>query len=138
MSKEITLQEAALAWAQKRKVEAAPKTRGCWIPIRPFGQSPSACYSPDVLFDLSFKFRLAPEPPAKRYRPWTQEEVPVGAVVRSDEQLDEVLMIVGRNAEGVWLSTDEGWYNYRDLLGNMKHSLDNGKTWNVCGVEVSE
>jgi hypothetical protein len=143
MSKELTLQEAALAWAQGKRVEVKEPFRKDWGLVCEVGKE-TGKYTPRVFICPDYQFRLAPEPPAKRYRPWTPEEVPVGALVRPNEQLDEVLMIVGRNAEGVWLSTDDGWYNYRDLFGDMKHSIDpigtpaNKRTWLPCGVEVSE
>lgn len=138
MSAELTVQEAALAWAQGKRVEASPKQKEAWVGIRPFS-SPFSSYSPDVLLDLSFKFRLAQEPPAKKFRPWTPEEVPVGVKMREKECVGwftptcagqgEIETLINGSVERVSL---------KDLFKNHEHSLDNGKTWLPCGVEVSE
>ena len=83
MSSELTLEQAALAWAQGKRVEARPAKGGCWKPIDNIGECDAEKFSQSVFgFRDDFEFRLAPEPPAKKFRPWTPEEVPVGAVMR--------------------------------------------------------
>lgn len=136
--KELTLQEAALAWAQGKRVEATGGSgRGEFCSISKPGES-CGRWSPAV-FGVSdgdnHKFRLAPEPPAKRYRPWTPEEVPVGAVTRAKFGGD-VLMIIGRRENGALLAGDNGEYPLSALLDAREHSTDGGKTWLPCGVEV--
>jgi hypothetical protein len=133
---ELTLQEAALAWAQGKRVEAAGP-RDEWGVIQQPGREegrwqPSVFSGDNVRF---FRFRLAPESPAKRYRPWTPEEVPVGALTRPKIKGD-VVMIIGRVSSGVFQGGDRGIYPFCDLLKYREHSLDNGKTWLPCGVEV--
>ena len=134
--KEITLQEAALAWAQGKRVEA---TKGCGFkPISIIGTS-DGFWNSSVFFDVGpeWRFRIAPEPPAKKFRPWTPEEVPVGALTKPNHGGD-VLMIIGRFSNGALLAGDRAVYPFGDLLKLREHSTDNGKTWLPCGVEVSE
>lgn len=139
MSKEITLQEAALAWAQGKRVEATTATPPAsdwravnsigtmdgWWNANVFGESAKSC-----------RFRLAPEPHAKRYRPWTPEEVPVGALIRAKGLLWRGL-ILGVNAQGQ-IEHFVGRTDCGYAMNNHLHSIDNGKTWLPCGVEVSE
>ncbi len=135
--KELTVKEAALAWAQGKRVEAAVIGGDEWLPIDPVGECIRNAYPATVFSCLNdYSFRLAPEPPAKKWRPWTPEEVPVGALTRS--MPNEILMIIGRNETGVRLADDDGWYNYDSLVKARTYSTDNGKTWLPCGVEVTE
>jgi len=134
---ELTVQEAALAWAQGRIVEAMGPASLEWAPVIKVGGGDGEWF-PGVfsVSDGSYRFRLAPVPPAKKWRPWTPEEVPVGALTRS--MPNEILMIIGRNETGVRLADDDGWYNYDSLVKARTYSTDNGKTWLPCGVEVTE
>jgi hypothetical protein len=134
--KELSLQEAALAWAQGKRVEAAVIGGDEWMPIDPIGECLRNAYPPSVFSCRDeYGFRIAPEPPAKKFRPWTPEEVPVGAITRSQVP-HEVLMIIGRNEDGVRLADDDGWYSYSALVLARTYSTDGGKTWLPCGVEV--
>jgi hypothetical protein len=120
-------------------VEAKDKTIKDWVIVESAGREPSNTYSPGIFgysYD-TYKFRLAPEPPAKKWRPWTAEEVPIGALTRSKVP-NEILMIIGRNETGVRLADDDGWYSYDSLVKARTCSTDNGKTWLPCGVEVTE
>jgi len=145
MSKEITLQEAALAWAQGKRVEAIGPS-GKWGLIQKPGGT-DGYWQPYVFNGCNcgaFRFRLAPEPPAKRYRPWRQDEVPVGAVTRPKIG-GEVLMIVGTLESGALLAGDtSGPYPLNLLLNTRDYSIDpvgtpdSKRTWLPCGVEVSE
>jgi hypothetical protein len=44
-------------------------------------------------------------------------------------------MLIVCNNEPDLLGESKNW-SYVDLLTSMEHSLDNGKTWIPCGVEV--
>ena len=138
---ELTVQEAALAWAQGKRLEAKHKTLLCgeWATVEPAGKECLLTYSAGVFGDCAHKyqFRLAPVPRVKKWRPWTAEEVPVGALTRSKVP-NEILMIIGRNETGVRLADDDGWYNYDSLVKARTYSTDGGKTWLPCGVEVTE
>jgi len=136
MSKEITLQEAALAWAQGKRVEAKHPARDGWGIITPVG-SDNGAYSGKVFSCADWLFRVASEPPAKRFRPWTPEEVPVGAQVRYKGNSKSIRMLIVCDREPDLLGISSHW-KLQDLLASMEHSIDNGKTWSVCGVEVSE
>lgn len=139
MNNEITLKEAALAWAQGKRVEACSPMNTIWRLVTPVGASvekrPPGQYSTGVFTsDIPFLFRLAPEPPAKKWRPWKPEEVPVGALIRA---------IGLRWRSLIWAATATGQIECMTgvlepeyALLNHEHSLDNGKTWLPCGVEV--
>lgn len=196
--KELTLEKAALAWAQGKRVLAAPIGSVNWKPIIPLGGGEGG-YTPNVFNERKepFRFRLAPElpavgtaewanslpegtklrvcvwtlgrftekrngvwskwselswtpddgpntgwelyqePPVKKFRPWTLEEVPVGAFTKPKSGGD-LLMIIGRLSSGALLAGDGGIYPLHDLLKLREHSLDGAKTWLPCGVEVDE
>ena len=137
--KELSLEEAALAWAQGKRVEAEAidaNDGAGWELICLIGgaigkQDPNVFIAP-----VLHRFRLAPEPPAKKFRPWKPEEVPVGAQTKTKVCDSEIQMIVGRNLLGVLLAQDNGAYPFCDILELRLHSLDGGKTWLPCGVEV--
>jgi hypothetical protein len=136
--KELTLQEAALAWAQGKRVEAKRFTDSDWLPVDSPGESKSDQWGTMVFgCRIGYAFRLAPEPPAKPYRPWTPEEVPVGAQVRHNGNSKSIRMLIVCDREPHLLSESSHW-KLQDLLVSMEHSMDGGKTWSVCGVEVSE
>lgn len=135
---ELTVQEAALAWAQGKIVEVMGPASREWAPMIKVGGGDGE-YFPGV-FTASYgkyRFRLASVPKAKKWRPWTAEEVPVGALTRSKVP-NEILMIIGRNETGVRLAGHDGWYNYDSLVKARTYSTDGGKTWLPCGVEVTE
>jgi hypothetical protein len=138
--KELTLEKAALAWAQGKRVEAAVTGGDEWLPIDPVGECLRGAHSQTVFGCRNeYSFRLASEPPAKRYRPWTPEEVPVGALVRTKGAgRPSRWMIVAVCSKGITtcggdkcVSHNEAWF-----LETTEHSIDNGKTWLPCGVEV--
>jgi len=143
MNKELTVQEAALAWAQGKKVEAASRLIDpeCWKQVDEVGvdnPNNSKHYagvfnSPDV-----YSYRLAPDPPAKRYRPWILEELPAMAIFRRSHMFGW-FALQGANEGGVWFNTPS-WgteqARFDQLLNDHEHSTDNGKTWLPCGVEV--
>lgn len=140
--KELTLEEAALAWAQGKRVEACRDRCAEWKPMVPVAGG-AGYYSPHAFIEIGnsnpLRFRLAPEPPAKKFRPWTPDEVPVGVKMREKEccgwftptcaGAGEIETVVEGVVERISLT---------DLFENHEHSLDNGKTWLPCGVEVEE
>lgn len=136
MNDKLTLQQAALDWAQGKRVEASPVDIDWWLPIDPVGRCLDEHHSPSVFTDPRYRFRLAPEPPAKKFRPWEFGEVPVGALTRHKIDGGEVLMIVGRLSSGALIAGDHGPYPFNDLLKMCEHSIDGGRTWIPCGVEV--
>lgn len=145
MNNELTVQEAALAWAQGKNVEAMQASSKWGLIIKPGCSSGQGVYYPNIFIKENCgdcSFRLAPEPPAKRYRPWTPEEVPVGALIRhKDWMAGDRLMICG-----VWGAIPRVLWCYNEgisdkpaewvLNSGWEHSTDNGKTWLPCGVEV--
>ena len=140
MNTELTVQEAALAWAQKKKVLAAPEGSINWNSITPVGGG-DGYYTANVFTEdkVQFRFRLAPEPPAKKWRPWTEDEVPVGVKFRENGCTGWFTATCAGNGEIETLieGVDEQ-VSLKELFDNHVHSLDNGKTWLPCGVEVSE
>jgi hypothetical protein len=92
-------------------------------------------------FDLHAKegtlFRLRPEP---TLRPWTADEVPVGAVLRDTKHENQKLdrwLIVGC-VLGKVIVCAGGEHSFDDLLkDDWEVSVDGGKTWGPCGVEVT-
>jgi hypothetical protein len=62
--------------------------------------------------------------PTAKLRPWTADEVPLGAWV-----------LEKANRERRWLITDVHDQEFRsDLLKLYEHSTDGGKNWLPCGV----
>lgn len=141
---ELTLQEAVLAWAQGKRVEALLGGSGRWTPVDPVGQCVGDCYSPSVFSCHEYIFRLAPEPPQKRYRPWIPEEVPVGAVIRK-KSMNLASALIGAHGEStVFVVGLTNPITFEDALENWLHSVDplgtpdDKRTWLPCGVEVIE
>ncbi len=70
----------------------------------------------------SYTYRIKP---TATLRPWTADEVPVGAQTRSKLKPSERFLITQSN-----LSLNlKQW-----LLGEYEHSTDGGVTWKPCGV----
>ena len=140
MNKELTLQEAALAWAQGKRVEARPSFRdgGPWDTISRVGHKDSSRWPASILNeDVAYKFRLAPEPPAKKFQPFTKGTIPKFALWKyplNRDEAEDFYCITGYGDVCVLL--DDDWISYQDLLTNGRMSIDNGKTWLPCGVEV--
>ena len=62
--------------------------------------------------------------PTATIRPWTADEVPLGAWMRSKHNPQDRMLIYWVNSQ----SDRELW------LGKNEHSTDGGKTWSACGV----
>jgi hypothetical protein len=68
-----------------------------------------------------FEYRIKPTP---TIRPWTADEVPLGAWMRR-----------GTDPKFRWLILNVGNDDMRmDFYLKNEHSIDNGKTWLPCGV----
>ena len=62
--------------------------------------------------------------PAAKLRPWTADEVPLGAWMRFKKVIDDRSILA-------WTSTQRD----RDMwMDEREHSIDGGKTWLPCGV----
>ena len=62
--------------------------------------------------------------PAAKLRPWTADEVPLGAQMRT-----------GTNGEYRWLIDTSGHnITRKEWFESCEHSTDGGKTWSACGV----
>ena len=69
----------------------------------------------------SIEYRIKPTPVL---RPWTADEVPLGAWIRYKKVIDDRSVLA-------WTSTQRD----RDIwLDEREHSTDLGKTWLPCGV----
>jgi hypothetical protein len=140
--KELAVQEAALAWAQGKRLEAKHKTLLCgeWTTVEPAGKECFHTYSAGVFGDCAHKyqFRLASELPVKKWRPWTVEEVPFGSLLRTKGG-QFIHMIVAFNTAPNEVYAGQSWVaDVKYCLDNAEHSTDGGKTWLPCGVEVTE
>ena len=62
--------------------------------------------------------------PTATLRPWTADEVPLGAWMRSKHNPQDRMLIHWVNSQ----ADRELW------LGKNEHSTDGGKTWSACGV----
>ena len=62
--------------------------------------------------------------PTATLRPWTADEVPLGAWIRFKKVIDDRSILA-------WTSTQRD----RDIwLSEREHSIDGGVTWKPCGV----
>ena len=68
------------------------------------------------------QYRIKPTP---TFRPWTADEVPLGAQVRSKSYHPDHRSMIIQSGNSM---TREGW------LTCYEHSTDGGKTWLPCGV----
>lgn len=68
----------------------------------------------------SYIYRIKP---TEKLRPWTADEVPLGAWVRMKNMNNTRSMIVSASA-----------LNLEMLFQTYEHSTDGGKTWLPCGV----
>lgn len=83
------------------------------------------------------RYRIKPEKPESKLRPWREDEVPLGAWLRAINKSDvgdfEALLLRERDARYAYAS-GKGT-TFQDCLDNYEHSIDGGKTWKPCGVE---
>jgi hypothetical protein len=62
--------------------------------------------------------------PTATLRPWTADELPLGAWMRKKQDVSRRWVIIDTGNE-IWRQT---WFE------DHEHSTDNGKTWFPCGV----
>ena len=90
------------------------------------------------MMDVTCEYRIKPSP---RLRPWKPEEVPVGAAYRSASNPLRRQIILGTTSMDVTVAClNENKISEIALEDFVKYeySLDHGKTWLPCGVEVCE
>lgn len=139
--KELTRQEALIAWAQGKRVEA---TGGIgdftfFEPVDSPGINDGLWTSVVFKDECGRKFRIAAEPPTKKCRPWDLSEIPVGARFRRGQPDDNHCWIItGWNPAVLFISNPSMPSLPLDGLHEtqFEHSIDGGKTWLRCGVEV--
>jgi hypothetical protein len=75
-------------------------------------------------------YRIKPTPVL---RPWTADDVPIGAILRYKGNNQSTRMLIVCNQEkGLCGYNTHFAYDY--LRDYMEHSTDGGKTWHPCGV----
>ena len=62
--------------------------------------------------------------PTATLRPWTSDEVPLGAWMRKKQDVSRRWVVIDTGG-GLW---QQAWFE------GHEHSTDNGKTWLPCGV----
>ena len=67
------------------------------------------------------KYRIKPTPVL---RPWTADEVPLGAWMRKKQEVSHRWVVIDTGG-GLW---QQAWFE------DYEHSTDGGKTWKECGV----
>jgi hypothetical protein len=113
MNIEQTKEAAAvmLAWADGKEIEYKEMAlTGGWTTT----ENPQWRWK-----DFSYRIK-----PAATIRPWTADEVPLGAQARNREH-PKTRWLIDRT------SSEE---NRKDWCKNYEHSTDGGKTWSACGV----
>jgi hypothetical protein len=91
-------------------------------------------YTESGSIDLSVVRERRIKPSAPQFRPWTAEEVPVGAQIRNKLATQkERTLILAVDVEGLrGLDWNE---SLAECFHNNEHSLDGGKTWLPCGIQ---
>ena len=102
------------AWVDGKSIECAERNNLKW------GDTFSPVWNWNV-----YTYRIKP---TSKLRPWTPDEVPLGAQMRKLINTSCRWMITVTGNEDQRL----GWSEYNE------HSTDNGVTWKPCGVEESE
>ena len=77
---------------------------------------------------------IAPEP---KLRPWTAEEVPVGAVLRYKNNKRSCRFLITASTEIHMTGYGSRW-RYHELLDQMEYSKDGFTNWLPCGVVEGE
>lgn len=135
---ELTLEQAALAWAQGKRVEAEPIDEGIrsgWKLVDSPAERDGYYTATVFAHPVEHRFRLAPEPPAKKWRPWSMLEVPVGVLLKQKQANFKAVLIEFDGNDRI-VAGRERVMSRNGCFENYKHSLDGGKTWLPCGVEV--
>jgi hypothetical protein len=90
--------------------------------------------------DVSFRhapmfYRIKPTP---KLRPWTAEEVPMGAWLRGVSGGKWAITAILQMGIAMGSGTDDKIWTYEQLLKHYAYTSDGGKTWKPCGVETTE
>lgn len=122
MTKEESIEAGSvmLGWANGKIIQWRRRDQNEWHEI--YIDSPGINFSWD--WD-EFQYRIKPEP---KLRPWTADEVPLGAWFRPKHRTWDRSLIA-------WVSCEADRVLWLD---EREHSLDGGKTWLPCGVEESK
>lgn len=120
-------------WSEGRQMQFKHIEDSGWQDYQEYREGVEGCS-----FRKDYLYRIKPEP---QYRPWKPEEVPVGALLRSEAGQEFIIM--GR--QGIYSDSVEisavntvrgGWQSFTVIPGKSKYSTDFGKTWQPCGVLV--
>jgi hypothetical protein len=76
------------------------------------------------------QYRIKPTPVL---RPWTADEVPIGAIIRYKENNQSIRMLIVCNQQ-IGLCGYQTNFPYDYLRDEVEHSTDKGVTWLPCGV----
>ena len=91
-------------------------------------------------FDATnWQWRIKPEPPQPKFRPFTHTEIPVGAVLRYKNNQQSVrFVIISSQEHGMFGYNTHCSYN--ELLGGCEYKWphEDDTKWRPCGVEVKE
>lgn len=118
-----------IAWADGKSIQYRQRDQSEWFDIEP------ACTATILSWDWDeFEYRVKPMP---KLRPWTEGEVPLGAIIRYKNNSRSIRLLIVCSDEYGLTGTGSHW-PYKVLLENTEHSLDGGKTWLPCGVEESK
>lgn len=122
MNKEQAKKAASvmLAWANGKTIKWRRRGHNDW------SEADQDCIGITLSWDWdTFEYRIKPE---TKLRPWTADEVPLGAWMRFKHNPQDRVLIG-------WVSVQAD----RDLwLDEREHSIDGGKTWLPCGVEETK
>lgn len=120
------------AWEDGKTIQFRPNKDSKWhdwsVDVRP-----SFCCPSD-------QWRIKPEPPQPKFRAWEPDEVPVGCIVSLKHDTARISKSVLFHCNGVMVWTGFDVLNPNTLNDALKwwdHSIDGGKTWRPCGVEVA-
>jgi len=98
------------AYVDGKEIESVSRMGIVWM------RAPEPCWD-----WLNCDYQIKPTPVL---RPWTEDEVPLGAWMRFKIFPSTRLII-----------SDVNWsINFKQWLEEREHSLDGGKTWLPCGV----
>ena len=109
-----------IGWANGKTIQWRRRDQNEWFEVE------RDCIGITFSWDWDeFEYRVKPMP---KLRPWTADEVPLGAWMRFKRNPQDRVLIG-------WVSVQAD----RDLwLDEREYSIDGGKTWLPCGVEESK
>lgn len=126
MTREQAREAAAvmLAWADGMEVECAEIGRDKWKWTPLF----------TTVWNWSkYTYRIKP---TTKLRPWTADEVPLGAWIKSKQHGWRALILKVKSDGRI--AINDGGFSPEFAWEHLEHSIDGGKTWLPCGVEESK